>query len=143
MDETQVEEKISQLHQEMSKQAYPYLIDNGKYGKEGQRYQARDLSPAIFARAIKELYPERISTVHLYRAEKEGDRRVLRSFSKTALESGDVENALEGFRRLDDLNNPELVAGLKKTIETLRQSKDPKDQLRLRTVVTRVQELKA
>ncbi len=142
MDEEQLNELIRQRHQEMAKESYPYLIDNDKWGKEGERYQARDLPPDLFAKVLKELHPCRINRLYNFRKKKEDDLVILRSFSETALKSGDVENALEGFNRLNDLNNAEFTVALKQTIEKLRQSGDSKDQLRLRSILTRIREIR-
>jgi len=65
----------------------------------------------------------------------------LEGFSSAALEKGDIETALEGYKRLDKLNDPVVVSGITKALEQMRQSKDPNVRRKLSDTVKKIQEL--
>jgi len=143
IDGEAMDERINQRHQTMIEKDEPgYLIGNDKSGDEWEYYKGKDLPPDLFARYVKELDPSYGGLLFQHRKGLERDKVVLRSFTKTALDSGDVESALEGHFRLEYLDNPEFVKAVKKTIQDLQKSEDPTDKLRLKNLAQRIQEIK-
>ncbi len=70
---------------------------------------------------------------------QDGIELTLKGFSEAALEAGDLDTALEGYRRLGLLEDPHFVATAREQLLTLRASTKPEDQKKFQVLVAKFQ----
>ena len=102
-------------------------------------YRVKDFTPenalAIYKRSSQGMWKD------IYENQKRDILLGLEGFSRTALEQGDIETALEGYKRLGKLDDPELQSSIEKVLETLNKSKDPSDQKKFKDILEKLKSL--
>lgn len=108
--------------------------------------QPRALHVRDFPKEIAfKLYSRRIYDEHTKRpfleAQKANIRKSLEGFSHAALGAGNFETALDGYWRLGQLKNPEIVNKIREAMEKLGKSDKPDDRAALGRISRKVIEL--
>lgn len=87
------------------------------------------------------MVPGRNEAPH-WQAYRERLKQGLGGFAKAALDSGDIVTALKAYKKLGQLDNSDLVARTKQTIEQLRSSQDAHSRELLNRIIGTIKEVR-